>query len=147
MNRRLIRLSEQGGFWSVDYDGLTPAKRVFRIVWELEAEVNNGGFDQYFFNSSGRLACYALDALLAIQAPSMAAIVRDAIEAVGGDPPWAGDGARQGRVINLTPAGKEKLEALDRQFWRYPDSLTELLYLYVVKHRDEFGAPADFYPE
>jgi hypothetical protein len=144
MNRRLIRLSEQGGFWSVDYDALTPAKRVFRVIWELEAEVNNGGFDQYFFNSSGRLACYAVDALLAIQAPSMAAIVRNAIEAVD-DLPWRDDSARQSRVVNLTPARKEKLEALDRQFWRYPDSLTELLYLYVIKHRDEFGAPAHFY--
>ena len=27
-------------------------------VWLLEAEVNNGGFDQYYFNSAGDLASY-----------------------------------------------------------------------------------------
>lgn len=45
MIKRLIHLNEsKGEFWASDYDGLSEPKRVFRIVWELEAEVNNGGF-------------------------------------------------------------------------------------------------------
>ena len=32
---------------------LNEAQRVFYIAQELEAEVNNGGFSQFFFNSNG----------------------------------------------------------------------------------------------
>ena len=30
---------------------LSEPERAFVAVWELEAEVNNGGFSQYFFNA------------------------------------------------------------------------------------------------
>src|SRR2546430_17518760 len=34
----------------------------------------------------------------------------------------------------------EALEPLDREFFAYPHNLTELLYTYVGKHPEEFGA-------
>ena len=52
MNRRLIRLAESPNirFWRVDYDQLSFPERVFVLIWELESEVNNGGFHQYFLH-------------------------------------------------------------------------------------------------
>lgn len=51
----LIRISE--AVWAQEaaegIDGLSPAERVFLCVWNLEAEVNNGGFGQFFANSAG----------------------------------------------------------------------------------------------
>jgi hypothetical protein len=43
---------EYGEYLSV----LSPQEKVFYITQILEMEVNNGGFDQFFFNSSGDLA-------------------------------------------------------------------------------------------
>src|SRR5215472_12379335 len=65
MNRRLIKLSESptSRFWRLDYKDLSAPERVFLVIWELESEVNNGGFQQYFHNSSGALAPHAVDAL------------------------------------------------------------------------------------
>ena len=31
------------------FDSLAPTERVVYCIWWLEAEVNNGGFDQFFF--------------------------------------------------------------------------------------------------
>ena len=39
-----------------DLDGFEPGTRVACLVHALEAQVNNGGFDQFFLNSSGRFA-------------------------------------------------------------------------------------------
>ena len=45
-NRRLVKLasSPNSRFWRIDYGALSLPERVFRAVWELEAEVNGGAF-------------------------------------------------------------------------------------------------------
>ena len=45
------------------YELLSPARRVVLLADTFEAEVNNGGFDQYFLNSSGNGAYLAPAAL------------------------------------------------------------------------------------
>lgn len=146
MNRRLIALAESpaGRFWRVDYAALSVPERTFRSVWELEAEVNNGGFEQYFSNSSGRLAPQAPAALRAIGAVQMATIVDEAIAALGADFPWLDDEERQERATDLPPETVEQIEALEQRFFSYPDDLTALLYAYVGSHRDDIGAPPGF---
>jgi hypothetical protein len=51
----LIRLSDQivPLAWQEPPVEMSEAERVFICIWQLEAEVNNGGFTQYFTNSSG----------------------------------------------------------------------------------------------
>ena len=146
MSRRLIRLSEnkRAGFWAVDYDTLPEPKRVFVAIWELESQVNNGGFYQYFWNTSAWTIPDIWQALQAIGATSTAAIVNDAIAAVGRTLPWRDDEARRERLEALSDAVKDELHILTQAFFRYPNDLTTLLYQYVSKHRDEIGAPADF---
>ena len=38
---------------AVGVKALSPGERVFLYVWNLEAEVNNGGFEQFYLNSAG----------------------------------------------------------------------------------------------
>lgn len=64
---------------------LSKQERVILAVWQLEAEVNNGGFDQYFRNSAGEHAPCAIEALEEIGAPNCAAIVRRAVRLVLGE--------------------------------------------------------------
>jgi Domain of unknown function (DUF4375) len=147
MNLRLIRLSEDKrvGFWAVDYEALPDPKRVFRAIWELEAEVNNGGFHQYFWNNSARTVPGVWQALQAIGATATAAIVNDAIAAVGRTLPWCDDEARREALEALPEAVRDELEIFTQAFFRYPNDLTTLLYVYVSTHRDEFGVPEDLW--
>jgi hypothetical protein len=145
MNQRLIALSEnpEARFWRLAYSALTPAEQVFRAVWEVESEINNGGFNQYFFNSSGALVPYGASALRAIGADAMASILERAIEAVGPGIDWEDDDKRRAHICDLTGDVVEALEGLDQEFYAYPDNLTGLLYEYTRKHADEIGVRID----
>jgi hypothetical protein len=58
---------------------LPPAVRAIYTTTVLENEVVNGGFNQYFWNSSGQLAFIALEGLDLIGATAHAALLRAAI--------------------------------------------------------------------
>lgn len=137
MNRRLIRLAESPNirFWRVDYDQLSFPERVFVLIWELESEVNNGGFHQYFLNSTGARAPHIVEALKAVGAVQTAALVQEAIAQVGSIP-WSDATARKAIMNALSSDVIEKLNKLDQSFYAYPNDLTELLYRYVDKHRE-----------
>jgi hypothetical protein len=147
INHRLIKLSESSTsrFWRLDHRDLSPPERVFLLVWELESEVNNGGFLQYFHNSSGALALYIVDALKTIRAEATADIAQRALNAVAGTVTnWSDDAARQGDIKRLSPQARKTLDELDREYYKCPEHLTPLLYNYVTEHRAEVRAPSDF---
>ena len=52
----------------VGFSRLSEPEQVFICVWSLEGEVNNGGLDQFYFNSSGDHAITTPDALESIGA-------------------------------------------------------------------------------
>ena len=147
MNRRLIKLSESptAPFWRVDYDTLSTPERVFLLIWELESEVNNGGFHQYFYNSSGALAPHVVSALKAIGAEPTAEIAQRALNAVvNAITSWSNDADRQASVNRLSSGARQILESLDQEYYKCPEDLTPLLYKYVAEHRTEVRAPLDF---
>jgi len=147
MNRRLINLSESATsrFWRLDYRDLSPPERNFLLVWELESEVNNGGFHQYFHNSSGALAPDVVGALKAIGAEATAELAQRALHVVGDAiASWSDDAARQRSVKSLSPQARQFLDELDQQYYACPEDLTPLLYNYVAEHRAEVHAPSDF---
>jgi hypothetical protein len=146
MNHRLIKLTENPHFrmGRADFQVLSLPERVFMAVWDLETQVNNGGFRQYFLNNSGRLTCEVVGALRTIGAESAAAIVQQPIAAVGENLPWHDDPARQAEIKALSTEIRDKLDSLTQRFFLYPDNLTALLYRYVCRHRKELRAPDDF---
>jgi len=147
MNRRLIKLSESptARFWRFDYDKLTIPEQVFLLIWELESEVNNGGFHQYFYNSSGALAPNIVSALKILGAEAVADIAQRALNAVGNAiTSWSDDAVRLASVNRLSSEAREILENLDQEYYKCPEDLTPLLYKYVAEHRIEVHAPLDF---
>ena len=58
---------------------LPPGVRAIYTTWLVDAEVNAGGFHQYFFNSSGQYAGDALAGYELLGAEDYAAIMRSAI--------------------------------------------------------------------
>jgi len=144
MSRRLIKLvdSPNARFWQADPDALSPPERIFRAIWELEAQVNNGGFRQFFWNTSGALVPYVVDALRTIDALTIADLTKRAIDLVGNGCPCHHDGERRAWIDGLSAETIGELSALDRSFFAYPDNLAALLYRYVFDHRNEIEGAA-----
>jgi hypothetical protein len=113
------------------YESLTPAEQVFFCVWELEAEINNGGFEQFYLNSSGDIAAYVPDALRAIGATHTASLVDQANAVVGSDGPPTDRDARTKLVEALDDSALDRFEQLDAAFLEYKDNLSALLAEYM----------------
>lgn len=131
----LVRLSEQVVplIWEEPPVALSEAERVFVCIWQLEAEVNNGGFGQYYTNSAGDLAAEAPGALDAIGARRTAGIVR-AANAILPTDALRDRGAREDAIAALS---KDAFEDLDNRFLAYEDNLSSLLFAFVQAHRSE----------
>jgi hypothetical protein len=112
---------------------ITDPEKVLICIWQLEAEVNNGGFSQYYYNSAGDLAVDTPASLEAIGASRTAEIVRVSNELFPEGPPCDQDS----RVDLLDEIPNEAFERLDDQFLAYEDNLSMLLYDYVQLHKAE----------
>jgi len=130
-NRYLIQLSEseQSEFGRVDFAEQSEAQKIFSAVWELESQVNDGGFDQLFRYGDIDAIAHAALALRTIGASACARIVERAIEVI----------APLGAMSEARSPTLEALNTLDSEFFAYPDNLTELLFEYVSRHPQAFG--------
>jgi hypothetical protein len=118
-----------------------PAEWAVRDVWLLEAEVYNGGFHQFFFNSAGDRAAETVDSLALIGAHRTAELVARA-NAMFGAPPSRDREERSRQLQAMDPAGLAALAELDLAFWAAPEPLTELLAAHCRAHHEAFvGEP------
>lgn len=122
------------------YAGLTDAERVFLCVWSLEAEVNNGGFGQYFDNSAGDHAADTPQALRRLGADEMAGLVERALAPFGAAGPPAEREARWAALESLPESVREEWRELDGLFCSLVSPETELR-AFVETHRRDFYAP------
>ncbi len=140
-NNILISLSESDRtqFGKQNFATQSTPQQVFSSVWAVEAEVNNGGFSQYFLNDSCETAVFVAKALDTIGAPRTADICRRAIATAfpAGLPPTPE--AISTAAADFSDEVLEQLGALDNEFFAYPHSLTDLLFAYLSKHPEEFG--------
>jgi hypothetical protein len=138
-NSYLIELSEseRTQFGRVDFTEQPEPQKVFSAIWELESQVNNGGFDQFFRNSDTEAIAYSPRALRTIGASSCARVVERAIEVIAPMAP-----TRKGRSAGLDALDDDRqnlLNELDSEFIAYPDNLTDMLFEYVSRHPETFG--------
>lgn len=116
---------------------LTENQKVFYYIQELDMEINCGGFDQYFFNSSGDNAIETIDALKTIGAKETAKMVQDAIDVFDGK--YTNNrGKRQDIMEQIEDKSEEKWNQLDENFCDYPENWYDLMDEFIKKHKDEF---------
>lgn len=123
----LLPLSRAG------FASLSPAEQVFVLIWDLESQVNNGGFNQYFFNSD-RDPIAVPHALRSIGADRAAVIVERALGLFPNGAPPTERFARQDVLEELDP-DCELFGSLDEEFIAYPDPLPALLAQFVRTNR------------
>ncbi len=116
-------------------DKLSNAEKVIYLIGDVEGEVNNGGFSQYMYNSSGKYAKEAIEALKIIGANYTASLLEDAIEIYKNGPT---NDDRNNPEVDLTDEQEEKLNDLDNKFYEYKDNLNELQIAFIKKNLNEF---------
>lgn len=99
---------------------LTEAERVVLAVEGLEREVNNGGYHQFFLNSSGEFTGFIVRALELIACPKVAAITAEAI---------------------ASQQERDKLDACDSRYYENDENIAERLFAYIEQHQQEIRIP------
>ena len=101
------------------------------LVEELEAEINNGGFDQFFFNSAGDRTAEVIDALSVIGATRTATIVKAAASKFPGGMPPRDQNARQ-EALEVVSPDSDAFEDQDDAFLKYEEDLAALVAAHEV---------------
>lgn len=124
--------------WGDNMEKLTDSQLAFYYNQNLEREINNGGFNQYFTNSSGDFAHETINSLRIIGANHTADILQSAIDQFPDKKVPSDRDERIELVGQIEETANEKWEELDQKFFEYKDNLNSLNIEYVKKHRTEF---------
>jgi hypothetical protein len=117
---------------------LTEAQKIFYLNQNLEREVNNGGFHQYFYNSSGDFAGKTVDGLIKIGAVKTASILRNAIEKFPGKVVPEDNSRRIALLSQIEKGGENIWEEIDEAFLKYEEDLNALNYQFIQKNKKDF---------
>jgi hypothetical protein len=111
----------------------SPDESYILAVEGLEREVNNGGFSQFFLNSSGEFAPIIERALRAIGCPRTADIARDAVTALSIDGALSADA-----VSNAVSADDREVERqlgeCDDRYFANDEPIADRLFEWIKAH-------------
>lgn len=119
-------------------DRLTEPQRNFYLNQNLEREIKNGGFNQYFTNSSGDFAHETIAALKSIGANRTADLLQQAINQF---PNYyvPKDNAKRKEILDIIEnSANEVWDELDKAFYKYEDNLYVLNIAYLKQNRNFF---------
>jgi hypothetical protein len=122
------------------FAALTEAEQTVYCLDALEREVNNGGFEQFFFNSSGDTALETAAALERLGAAHTAGLLRRAMAVFPAARPAANRDDRERQMEALAETARHTWSSLDEAFLEYRDNLAALERKYVAAHRRDFGS-------
>jgi len=113
---------------------ISKEERYVLAVEALEREVNNGGYGQFFLNSSHDFVDVIEEALAAIGCPRTAALTRRAIEALR--IPGALTGAKAEAVIlRGDDALRQALEGRDHDYYANDEPIADRLFAWIKDNR------------
>ena len=119
-------------------DLLTEPQKTFYFNQNLEREVNNGGFNQYFYNSSGDFAHETLISLRSIGANKTADILQQSIDQFPNSVAPKDRSERQNILEQIEDKSNEVWEDLNQKFFLYEDNLHDLNIEYIKQNRSSF---------
>jgi hypothetical protein len=117
------------------FGGLSEKNKLYFAAVLLEGEVYNGGFDQYFHNSSADYFAYAARGLDEMGAPECRRILETAKQLIFGAGDVPGTQAERFARVERTTAQREmKLTELDRQFVAAAAGMHDLVAEFARRH-------------
>ncbi len=120
----------------------TATERVVLTIEAMEREVNNGGFNQFFYNSSNEYAGELVAALQEIGLPEIAAIAERAVRAIGGSSDWTPDDYEEAAEDPDDKTSAE-LEACDSAYYEADPGIANTLFEYIKRNRADINLGAD----
>ena len=117
---------------------LNAHQKVFFWIQSLEREINNGGFNQYYFNNSGDFAHETVESLKAIGAEKTALILQKANHQFPGNRVPKDRDERQDVLEQIENDANKIWDELDKEFCAYEEDLNALNMKYVKAHRSDF---------
>jgi hypothetical protein len=117
---------------------LTEAQKVLLIVYDFEGEVNNGGFNQFYFNSTGDYSHETVEALLKIGAVETAEVVKRANSQFPNSEVPKDRTKRQELLFNIEDKAKVTWEECDNKIFRNKEYLSGFLVEFTKKNKTEF---------
>jgi Domain of unknown function (DUF4375) len=139
--------SQELYFGLLCFDTLNLADQLLIGTWELANEFYNGGFVQYFHNSSRDRAKPMVGLLRTVGADRSATILEEAIALIGPGTPWAEETNCMTAVNSMPEEISKAVNDLEHALYNDLDHLHLLVFSYLSKHRDEIEAPSDFWTE
>lgn len=112
---------------------ITGVELMVLSVLALEREVSNGGYDQFFRNSSRRFAPMIVNHLVTIGCPAIADITQEALDSL--DLPELSAPAIEAAMKTKSENRDRRLSRCDLAFYEKP-GLFERLFSYVKAHQD-----------
>ena len=119
---------------------LSTGQQMFWATWILEAEVNNGGFNQYYYNSDGEFAEMALNGLKIIKANKFVDLVSRANSVYEKDKERL-SAYDDGSMESFSKSYKDNpLNKFDDEFYdlEKKQNISKLRIKYIREHKSEF---------
>ena len=122
--------------------GLQAFSQPERYVYAVEGmvrEVNNGGWNQFFFNSPGALAFDLAPALEAVGSKKNLSIAQRALK-IFGKPASLSEHDRSKQLAKVTrDGGNNPWDALEGEFYENPEDLEAMIIEFIARNQAEFG--------
>ena len=120
---------------------LTTEESWILAIVDLEREVNNGGYLQFFENSSREHAASVVQALEAISCPQVAELTQRAIATlkIQGE---ISEAAIEEAIETREDEISESLDALDSEFIQQTESIEDRLFEFIKANRDHIKTKA-----
>lgn len=119
------------------FDMIPEPLKVVVSVRLLKDQVDNGGFQQFFFNSSGDRSLDALQGLKAIGSHNVADVLQRAIQLFGSRGPSPSRGER---VKQMKRISEPSFSKLDETFFERSKEVNKKLLIYIVENKASFAA-------
>lgn len=118
------------------FASLSTSEKEYFAVCLLDGEVYNGGFDQYFFNSSGEYYNHAVSGLENMGASKTLLLLRRAKQVLFDFSDCPEDTEQRRKVLrnSSSPSRDKRLDQLDAEYCQDPDKLGEHIQKFANEH-------------
>jgi hypothetical protein len=118
------------------FAGLSDQERIYYAVGTLDGAIYRGGFELYFFNSTGTHYTHAVVGLETTGATQASALLQRAKQVLFAFDDVPEDATKRRLLLNknASPSRSERLEHLDQLYCQDPDTLQRRLEIFAREH-------------